>query len=314
MTHTYRAHGLVIASSYDLPMPTDDSGTDPNLTVTRGSDEPVPSEDSPGSSPLALADADGRVFYSFSRTEQGVTLRWPGLCVMRADPGVRHVEIHHQPGIDEAFVSVLVAGALVSLHLTLAGRLVLHASAVEVAGAAMAFVGRAGMGKSTVATLFAQAGHPLVTDDVLHVASLPPQDVEVHRGGLESRLRDKAAALADGTAARRTADGRTAVDLPMTTSPRLPLRACLVPRPAPEARAVTVHRLSPAEGMTALLRFPRLLGWCDQSTLAQQFTLVADLASVIPVAVVDLPWGPPFDPTVPDQLLEALCVNGITAG
>ena len=47
------------------------------------------------------------------------------------------------------------------------GRLVLHASAVEIDGAALVFVGLSGRGKSTLATSFALQGHALVVDDGL---------------------------------------------------------------------------------------------------------------------------------------------------
>ena len=47
------------------------------------------------------------------------------------------------------------------------GLLALHASSVRIGGVAAAFVGPGGAGKSTLATACAQAGFPLVTDDIL---------------------------------------------------------------------------------------------------------------------------------------------------
>jgi hypothetical protein len=312
MSVVYHAHGLTIASDYDLPMPLASCADHPDMVVVRADERVVPEDDRPGGTPLALADTpDGRVFYSFAQRGREVELRFPGLCLMRTDETVHRVSVHLHPGVDESLVPVLIAGSLVSLHLIMRGELALHASSVEVAGSALAFTGMAGMGKSTIATLFGRAGHPLVTDDVLRVDFRAPDEVWVHRGGRESRLRSSAAELAAGTIARSTSDGRTAVDLPLAADATLPLGVCLIPQPSRTATRVSVQRLSPAAGLTALLRFPRLVGWREPRRLAEQFSLVADLASTIPVLVAALPWGPPFDPTLPEQLLTELRDVGV---
>jgi hypothetical protein len=275
--------------------------------VRRGVDRPVPMTDEPGAERLALADGpDGQVFYSLTETQTGVDMRFPGICQIRGDGALSEVTVHGAPGVDEGLVSVLVAGAVVSLHLVLRGALILHASAVEVDGGVIAFIGMAGMGKSTVATLFGRAGFPHFTDDVLQVTHAPPHAPVAHRGGLESRLRDRAHALTEGLPVRRTADGRAAVDLPLSSHPQLPLRACVVPQPSRTAGRVSVQRLSPAEGLFTLLRFPRLVGWSHGPTLARQFAQLGDLAAAVPVITAELPWGPPFDPTTAEQLLSVL--------
>lgn len=295
-------------------MPSGPSTAPPDLVVVRGEDRPVPDADPPGSTPVArISDTTtGGVFCSIARTTTGVRLRWPRRCSMDADPEVRLIQVHHEPGTGEEMVGVLLAGTVVTLHLLLAGRLVLHASAVEAAGEALAFAGGIGAGKSTVAALFARAGHPIVTDDVLHVASTGADGAVVHRGGVELRLRDRVASLADGAGARTTEDGRTAVDLPMTASETLPLRACLLVRPSTDADRVSLTRLGPVEGVHALLRSPRLAGLASGEILAQQFRLTGDLVSTTPVFLADVPWGPPFDPTVPEQVLEGLSAAAST--
>lgn len=306
--HRYRAHGLTVASDYSLAMPpAPDDGGEPDLVVRRGAERPVPLADEPGAEVLALAETpDGQVFYSLTRTPAGVRMRYPGICLIRGDGTLSDVTVDVAPGLDQALIPVLVAGSVVSLHLVLRGAVVLHASAVEVDGAAVAFTGMAGMGKSTVATLFGRAGFPLVTDDVLRVTHTPPSAPVAHRGGLESRLRERASSLADGMPVRTTADGRAAVHLPLSARPELPLRVCVVPRPSRAAEAVSVRRLSEAEALVTLLRFPRLVGWSEGPTLARQFTQLGDLASAVPVVMAELPWGPPFPPGIVEQLLSAL--------
>jgi hypothetical protein len=306
-TQHYTAHGLIIQSDYPLAMVPSQPLAQPDLVVRRSSGRPVPEEDPVGSEQLALLRApDGTTFYSMTADPDGVTMRYPALCLMRADPAVRTVTVHLHPGADEGLIPVLVAGAVVTLHLMLRRRLALHASAVELHGQAIALVGMSGMGKSTLATLLALAGHPLITDDLLHVDVPSDGPVTVHRGGLESRLRESAFELAEAGRARLTADGRMAVDLPMTDELVLPLRACVVPQPSRTAERVALRRLTPSAGMAMLLHFPRLAGWCQPRGLAEQFALTGDVAAAVPVVLAELPWGPPFDPGMAGQLVAAL--------
>lgn len=57
-------------------------------------------------------------------------------------------------------------GPALGLVLRLRGVTCLHASAVAIGGGAVAFVGAAGAGKSSLAAAFAQSGHAVLTDDV----------------------------------------------------------------------------------------------------------------------------------------------------
>jgi len=53
------------------------------------------------------------------------------------------------------------------------GRLVLHASATEIRGAVVGFIGESGAGKSTLARSLADGGHALAGDDLLPVRFTP---------------------------------------------------------------------------------------------------------------------------------------------
>ena len=100
----YRAHGLSIRSDYRLPMLPGPITTIPDLVVVRGKDDHVPVPGPPRGTPLAIArDADGGVFYSITRTRDGVELRWPGRCLMRADAHVGHTDPSHSPASDSSY-------------------------------------------------------------------------------------------------------------------------------------------------------------------------------------------------------------------
>jgi hypothetical protein len=60
-----------------------------------------------------------------------------------------------------------VLGPVLAFVLRLRGRVCLHASAVEIDGRAVAFVGPVGHGKSTIAAAFANRGYPVLADDIV---------------------------------------------------------------------------------------------------------------------------------------------------
>ena len=69
---------------------------------------------------------------------------------------------------DEALRAILLGTALATL-LRQRGLLVLHACALAHNGEAIAFVGKSGGGKSTLAELFSQQGYDVLNDDVLAI-------------------------------------------------------------------------------------------------------------------------------------------------
>lgn len=312
--HVALLHGYRIESDITLhTAPAPDGVADhlPWLRLRRGNDRKVPWEAPEGDELARIEDVERRVFYAVSRNEQGVTLRFYGACEFVADPGLREVVAHVDPGIDPGVVPVLVSGTLLAVRLMLDGHLVLHASAVDVGGRAVAFVGASGMGKSTMATLLCAAGLGLVSDDVLRVArpsdGAPPH---VWPGASETRLRTSALELEshfqEATGSRTTADGRTAIGAPELRREPLPLAAVVVPLPSRSLTDPEVVRLEPMAALTSLIRFPRVLGWTDTATMAEQFDQLSYLVQIVPVYLARLPWGPPFSPTLAPRMLQLL--------
>ena len=77
------------------------------------------------------------------------------------------VFIEPRAGLEPRAVAEYVSGIVLAVVLHQRGAFVMHASAVRVGDAVVAFTGRSGAGKSTTASVFAAAGHPVVTDDFL---------------------------------------------------------------------------------------------------------------------------------------------------
>jgi hypothetical protein len=81
--------------------------------------------------------------------------------------------------VDAPSLELYLLGSAIGALCQQRGLLPLHASAVQVGGACVAFTGRSGAGKSTMAASLAELGYPLVCDDVCVVSAGPGGDVLV---------------------------------------------------------------------------------------------------------------------------------------
>jgi len=97
-------------------------------------------------------------------------LRFPELADFEVSADGLEVEGWAAPAIvSSATVEHLYLNQVLPLALSRQGKLVLHASAVEIGDAAVAFIAESGRGKSTLAGSFAKAGNRFLTDDGLQL-------------------------------------------------------------------------------------------------------------------------------------------------
>jgi hypothetical protein len=224
------------------------------------------------------------------------------------DRDARTIVVRPDPRADDGYAALLLAGSGMAHALAIDGHSALHASAVEVDGRAIAFIGPSGQGKTTLAALLCGEGARAVTDDVLR-CEIGGDEAACYRGSSSLRLRSQAASLAgDGARAASTADGRTAATFAPTPHSLLPLGAIVVPAPDRTAGALSVRRLRGREAATELLRSPRLAGLFDRELVARHLDLSRGLAATVPVLEARIPWGPPF----PDRLAERL-IDGLAS-
>lgn len=257
--------------------------------------------------PVALHAAQGAVVLDVRRAKGELRVWLRDTASFVVVPEQRSVTYGLAPNVAPDLAGIFMAGLVLSSYLLAEGQMVLHASAVHVRelGGAVAFVGSSGMGKSTMATLLALRGGLLITDDVLRVDEAG-DTIVCRRGPAEARLREKAASLAAGqSGAWTTADGRTSLPLPRATED-VPLIAIVIPGPVQNQDRVLLRRLSSVQGLLALTSHPRVPGWCDPKTTAQHFARTSDLVRRVPVYASLLPWGPPFDPSMAEQVVAAL--------
>jgi hypothetical protein len=310
----YECSGVTVASELELAAPlavgVDSAAAD--ITFVVGPETNPPFE-RPSDDVVAELIVDDYPWYTFCRVGDGYVCRMTGIADFVIDADLKHVVCHPLAGGRTNVIPIVMAGTVLAFLLTMGGRCVLHGSAVEMDGQALAFVGVSGQGKSTMAAIFCADGASLVTDDVLHL-DLGDGAVHCHRSGPEIRLREKAVSLAerfgDSATVRLTEDERHA--LAPTASPldRIPLAGIVIPRPDRHHPSVQARRLGDAEASLWLGRYQRIEGWQDRDHLRRHFGDVGRIVASVPVFEVSVPWGPPFATDLAHQLLEATGLAG----
>jgi len=304
-----KLYGCVIATDVDLYLPPLAAGTPPDLTLRQADDEYDPGwKPEPMDVISDYWNDDLQQGYVSARTADGYRLRLHNYCEYDLNRELDQVVWRVAPAPKNWLIAAGAVGALMTLKLMLQGDLVLHASAVSVGGRGLAFVGRSGMGKSTMASLMCRAGALHVTDDVGRVI-FEGDGVKLATGGHESRLRRKATAVADlmpEVSARQTGDGRLALSLTRTTAETVPLDAVVIPLPRRAGTELKLDTKSPAEIVILLNRFPRLVGLQDPAMLERQFQQLVDLAERVPVFTATIPWGPSYQPEAAPELVRQL--------
>jgi hypothetical protein len=175
-SQTYTLYGLTVRSDLRLPIAAE-------LRSAAPADVTVRCVRTPGAAPMPdgpvvwedrcpAACHDGAVFARVHRGPGGAWIWKDGVGTCHVGPDAREVDVYPAPGADDGALGLMLLGPVSALVLQRFGTPSLHACAVltndgATNGRAIAFLGRPGQGKSTLAATFVRRGASLVTDDVL---------------------------------------------------------------------------------------------------------------------------------------------------
>lgn len=162
--NTYSAYGLNIAVPFRLPDLLE-SDAPADVTMRFGRIDPALIEG---------AFKDARLYENpgvrVRASKRAMYFEWDRLGKVLVSGG-REVVIEPDAETLEEDLHPFLTGPVLSVLLHQRGCFVLHASAVEIGGAGVAFMGAKGFGKSTLAGYLKTRGHRLLSDDIVPLTS-----------------------------------------------------------------------------------------------------------------------------------------------
>jgi len=226
---------------------------------------------------------DGGLWMQFFRKPLGYLLRFPSVADFEISADGKEVVGFPAPDADDDAAEHLYLNQVLPLALSRQGHLVFHASAVDIGGDAVAFLGESGRGKSTLAGSFSRNGFRVLTDDGLvlvpceHGYRVMPSEPSIRLWpDSERALVGENLALAvrmqlSSKARFRAGDGFVFCDRPR------PLRRIYFLGDR-ESGGIAFERLTAAEALVQLVKNSFLLDVEEANTLALHFDQVSGLS------------------------------------
>jgi hypothetical protein len=229
--------------------------------------------------------ADSTPWTLFYRRQTHYLLRFPGLGDFEISQDGCTAQSWPAPGVPPSTVEHLYLNQVMPLALSRQGKLVLHASAVEVGNRCLVFLGASGRGKSTLAASFATSGARFLTDDGLQLQWIGSQLTAIPSHPSIRLWQDSQDALVGDTDAM-------APSLHFTSKARLlagqQLDFCDEARPLAaiyflgngDAVAPNITAMKPAAALMQLVRNSFLLDIDQQEMLALHFSSLSNIANL----------------------------------
>jgi hypothetical protein len=171
----------------------------------------------------------------------------------------REVTIAPDPAADPGLLRLYVQGMMLAAILHQRGRFVLHSSVVNIAGAAVAFIGPVGAGKSSTAAALHARGNVIIADDNAAI-DLASEALTVSPAFPVLKLYPAIAASLgyDRDACMHESHGKQAQAVSSFSATPMPLTAVyLLDREAPKQ----ITRLSSIESVTEFIRHSVPIRW-----------------------------------------------------
>jgi hypothetical protein len=239
---------------------------------------------------------NGRSFFVSTKTRNGYLLRFDNLADFFIDESGTEVVYAPQPGVPAHSVRHLILDSVIALALSLRGRAVFHASAIVTPFGACAFAAASGVGKSTLAVSFQQAGYQALTDDCLlldydggavyGLPSYPGARLWEDSLSLLGAQHGATLSVAHYNSKRRYTAGPFA-----TGRHRLSAMYCLE-RPTGDDEKLSkpqIETLSGHDSLVTALRYLFCLDPNDPGMLVRQFKMLEHLVSQIPIVRLTIP-------------------------
>ncbi len=260
-----------------------------------------------GSLSLRVAKLDNDVDAASAR----YLLQSPKQTDFLLEPDNAAIAVDPAPGLADNTLEHLLLDQALPRLLAGMGRLVVHASLVNTGAGALAFVGRSGWGKSTLAALFHRRGFPALCDDC---ALLDHHDAGVFATPSYPGFR----LYADSIAAAQVNSPSVGPVSDYTDKQRIigietaqasllpqPLRAIhVLSDPAIDSRAITFEPLSPAAACMALVEHAFRLDPSDAARTVRHLQQASAVSQAVPVYLLRYPREYALSDELTDRLMD----------
>jgi hypothetical protein len=246
----------------------------------------------------AAIDHDGKKWFEHARLSDGSDyVRWSGLFEFLVSADGRKIACLELNGASQESFQTYLLGQVLSFALLRWGIEPLHATTIVIEGKAVAFLGDSGYGKSSLGAAFIQAGHPLLTDDLLvlkershgFVAHPGPARIKLFPEVARSLFLQKVEAIPMNNLTPKLI---IPLDSHQSYSTAIPLKAIYVlapPRASSRGRNISIRRLSPRRALIAFLKNTFNPVIVEPDRLKHQFFLATRLAIKVPVKSLSYP-------------------------
>jgi hypothetical protein len=249
----------------------------------------------PDREPEGVLEEDGWRWYASYEIDGGCLLAMPPTAVFDLAPGPLRVIVDSR-GEDPELLEHRIASSAICTLLSMRKDLVLHASSVEAGGRATIFCGPTTRGKSTMARVLGEAGHPVIGED-----------------GIAISLEGEPFAFPGARGIRTRRGESRAVELVPDPGP-------VEPGPSPVEAVVLlgergerleVERLEPARALALLT--PNLVHSGGRGSIGVAFNRLAKLLGSVPAFEARLPDDLDALPEAAERLLESTAVGGLNS-
>jgi hypothetical protein len=286
--YSYSVYGVRVTSDMPFQFPPENASTSSSRSSAVATVEFVQGEDGDFNRLDALCAPDEE-FVCQPLADGSTYLRWTHLYEFSVSADGSRVACRPLDGCDRSVLQNFLFGQVLGVALVRQGIEPLHAAVVRVEDCAVGFLGDCTFGKSTLLAAFLEAGHRVLTDDLLILDRRSGDAVALPGAGRIKLLPDSALRfVADPECGAPLTPMTVKRSFPIETSRLqdvgLPLRLLFV-LPDPEERdrssAIEIQPASRAAMVRELLKNTFTDQIVDRERLARQFEYASQVASEI---------------------------------
>jgi hypothetical protein len=293
LRYRYRVYGITVASDRPLTLPAHADGGLARVEC-RSATASVFHAAMSG----AAFDPSPDPWHRYASLPDGSTyVQWDTVGEFLVDADGRRIACRRAARSSAESFQVYMLGQALSFALVKQRLEPLHATAIVVEDRAIAFLGAPGFGKSTLAAGFLEAGHRLLTDDLLVVREHRGRAL-AYPGPPRIKLFPRTAGrLVSGRADRVTMNAATnklilPIDADRRCAAPVPLAAIYSlssPRDACRQNGVSIDRLSGRDAFVELLKGTFNRRFVKPERLARQFEAMTSLTNLVAVSRLAYP-------------------------